>query len=139
MQSSGSSPPVPSEPSGVSVPGPSSTGSVANGGGAAASGETKPRNQVKAAYGPDMDIIEVTNDGVPENMEMLIHLKVSTDRRVCVVLLLFARRCACFLLLQPPMGVSIDPHSTTSGARGVLLLRHVSEQLHNVQGVCRAS
>lgn len=77
-QSSGSSPPVPSAPSGASVPGPSSAGSVVNGGGAATSGETKSRNHGKAAYGKDMSIIEVTNDGNPENMEMLIHLKVST-------------------------------------------------------------
>eukprot|EP00752_Nemacystus_decipiens_P014238 g12665.t1 len=57
------------------MPGPSPTGSVANGGGAATSGETKSRNHGKAAYGKDMAIIEVTNDGIPENMEMLIHLK----------------------------------------------------------------
>lgn len=29
-----------------------------------------------AAYGPDMQVLEVTNNGDPANMEMLIHLKV---------------------------------------------------------------
>lgn len=91
-QSSGSSPPMPSAPSGASVPGPSSAGSVANGGGAETSGsEPKSRNHGKAAYGPDMAIIEVTNDGIPENMEMIIHLKVRTG--ACVVL--FMQRCTC--------------------------------------------
>lgn len=39
-----------------------------------------------------MAIIEVTNNGIPENMEMLIHLKVSTG--ACVWL--YLQRCACF-------------------------------------------
>lgn len=81
MQPAGPSPTIPSAPSGASVSGPlSAAGSVANGSGAATAApvETKSRNHGKAAYGPDMAIMEVTNDGVPENMEMLIHLKVRT-------------------------------------------------------------
>lgn len=39
-----------------------------------------------AAYGPDMQVLEVTNNGDPANMEMLIHLKV------CAI----GRMVACF-------------------------------------------
>lgn len=69
---------------------------ASNGGGAAAAApaapaataptagdDPKPRYHGKPAYGPDMQILEVTNNGDPANMEMLIHLKVHTARVVC--------------------------------------------------------
>lgn len=79
MGAHGSSTPTPSAPSGAPVPGSNSAGPVSNGGGAAATtarDEPKP----KPAYGKDMQILEVTNNGDPANMEMLIHLKVSIVR-----------------------------------------------------------
>ena len=89
----GPSPPPSSAPSGAAVAGSSSAGPVSNGGGtaaaaAAATAPTRDEPKVKPAYGKDMQILEVTNNGDPANMEMLIHLKVSIARvyraSVCV-------------------------------------------------------
>lgn len=117
-QSSGSSPPIPSATSGASVAGPPSAGPVANGvGAAAAEGEQpKSRNHGKAAYGPDMEIIEVTNDGIPENMEMLIHLKVCTGGCVSIY-----TKISLYLLYQQSMGLSIGAQARCVG--GLLLLQ----------------
>ncbi|CAB1103701.1 unnamed protein product [Ectocarpus sp. CCAP 1310/34] len=71
-----SAPPPAASAAADSARGSSSVATTSSNGGAAVAGSDDPKpGRSKAAYGPDMRILEVTNNGEPANMEMLIHLK----------------------------------------------------------------
>lgn len=79
-----SAPPPAASAAAAAAPGSSSVATTASNGGAAVAGSDDPKpGRSKAAYGPDMRILEVTNNGDPANMEMLIHLKVRGGSCTC--------------------------------------------------------
>lgn len=71
-----SGPPPAASAAAAAAPGSSSVATATSNGGAVAGSDDPKPARSKAAYGPDMQILEVTNKGDPANMEMLIHLKV---------------------------------------------------------------